>query len=555
VGPAREIPTFLLHYRVLSKLGEGGMGAVYKAEDTKLGRTVAIKVIATASGEEDSARERLLREARAASGLSHPSIVTIFAVEHVEERDFIVMELVEGTPLDVLLSRGPLEMARVLALGADVAEALDCAHAAGIVHRDIKPANIVVTPRGRAKVLDFGVAKYTAVSLGGATDATMPAPLTGMGVVIGTVPYMSPEQMRGEALDGRSDLFALGCVLYEAATGRRAFGAQEVMAVVHAVLNVDPPAPSTVASSVPAAFDAVLRRALAKHRAHRFESAAGFAAALRALATGSVAVGVDSSRSAAEAILVGRGVEVARLASCFDRAAAGEGSLVLVTGDAGIGKSAVVEGLLGRAGSMERLPLVGRGTCVEQFGAGEAYLPVLSMLDGLLAGRDGALVRETLRAVAPTWALQLRGAHDPGDEALRREAATGAKDAMVRELGEFIATVAASMPLLLVIEDAHWADPSTVSVLTYLAHRLRAQRALLVITARAREIEEQGHPLRPTLLEWRAKRTVDEVALGELSLRDVTSWLDARFPGNCFAEGRPPFTLARRATRSMSPAW
>jgi serine/threonine protein kinase len=294
VGPGHEIPTSLLHYRVLSKLGEGGMGAVYKAEDTKLGRTVAIKVVATERGEEDSARRRLLREARAASGLSHPCIVTVFAVEHVEGRDFIVMELVEGTPLDVLLAGGPLEIARVLALGADVADALDCAHAAGIVHRDIKPGNIVVTPRGRAKVLDFGVAKSTGVSVAGAADATVFAPLTGAGVVVGTVPYMSPEQMRGEELDGRSDLFALGCVLYEAATGRRAFGAHEVMAIVHAILNVDPPAPSTVASSVPAAFDAVLRRALAKDRAHRFESAAGFAAALRAL----VARSVSSVRSA-----------------------------------------------------------------------------------------------------------------------------------------------------------------------------------------------------------------------------------------------------------------
>jgi serine/threonine protein kinase len=194
----------------------------------------------------------------------------------------------------VLLAGGPLEIARVLALGADVADALDCAHAAGIVHRDIKPGNIVVTPRGRAKVLDFGVAKSTGVSVAGAADATVFAPLTGAGVVVGTVPYMSPEQMRGEELDGRSDLFALGCVLYEAATGRRAFGAHEVMAIVHAILNVDPPAPSTVASSVPAAFDAVLRRALAKDRAHRFESAAGFAAALRAL----VARSVSSVRSA-----------------------------------------------------------------------------------------------------------------------------------------------------------------------------------------------------------------------------------------------------------------
>jgi non-specific serine/threonine protein kinase len=273
------LPCTLLHYRLVAKLGEGGMGEVFRAEDMKLGRTVAVKLVGAGTLLDDDARERLLREARAAAALQHPHIVTIHAIEHDSGRDFLVMEHVEGETLRERVVRGPLPLAEVLALGAEVADALAAAHAAGILHRDIKPANILVTPSGHAKVLDFGLAK--AIDPG--ADPRDPTALTREGVTPGTVAYMSPEQSRGEALDGRSDLFSLGVVLYEAATGRRPFRGASALELLHEIAAVDPPPASALRPEAPAALDAVLSRTLVKERERRYASAAELGDALRRL--------------------------------------------------------------------------------------------------------------------------------------------------------------------------------------------------------------------------------------------------------------------------------
>ena len=273
-------PATLLHYRVLGKIGEGGMGAVFKAEDQRLGRVVAIKRVAVAAGAEDhAARSRLVREARAASALSHPNIVTVFAIEETADSTFIVMELLDGETLAAAIARGPLEPAKVRALGAEVADALACAHAQGLVHRDVKPANVVLTARGVAKVLDFGLAK--AAQPDGAALA-----ITAPDLVAGTAPYMSPEQLRGAPLDGRSDVFALGAVLYEAATGKRAFPAADLATLVPQITIFDPPPPRSLAPDVPASLEEVILRALAKDPSRRFQTAADMAAALRGAEVG-----------------------------------------------------------------------------------------------------------------------------------------------------------------------------------------------------------------------------------------------------------------------------
>ena len=274
-------PAALLHYRILRKIGEGGMGAVYKAHDEKLGRIVALKRVSRRPEGDERARTRLLREARAASALNHPNIVTIHAVEEAEGDEFIVMEYVEGETLEALLRNGPLPPGQVLALGAEVADALACAHAAGILHRDIKPANVVMTAHG-AKVLDFGIAAaaYEPTPNGGAE----PRRLTSPGAAVGTAGYMYPEQLRDEPLDGRSDVFSLGAVLYEAATGRHAFAATDALAYSYEVASIDPPPPTALVPGLPAGLDEVVLRALAKDRARRFGSAANLAEALRRLA-------------------------------------------------------------------------------------------------------------------------------------------------------------------------------------------------------------------------------------------------------------------------------
>jgi predicted Ser/Thr protein kinase len=548
-------PERLLHYRILGKLGEGGMGAVYEAEDTKLGRLVAIKRVA-ARDDDPGARLRLQREARAASALSHPNIVTIFAIEEADGVDFIVMERVEGEPLDALIRRGPLDADRTATLGAEIADALACAHAAGIVHRDIKPSNVVVSARG-AKVLDFGIAKPSGgtVSTGAPTGTALTAP----GALVGTVPYMSPEQLSAQELDGRSDVFALGCVLYEMATGRRAFPGPGMVACIQQITSGEPPLPRTIVPALPAALEAIIVRALAKDRTRRFATADDLATALRAsraAATARASADVLLGRpSAAEPPLVGRASELARMGALLQRTLEGHGTVALVSGDAGVGKTALLEAFVRRAQVAAPDVLVGRGRCLEPFGAAEAYLPLLDLLDDLLAGPHAAFVRDTLVAAAPTWSLHLPAAQATGVlDALQRGSLGANKERMVRELGDALSALAARSPLLLLLEDVHWVDASTADVLRYLSHRIDRHRILLVATTRPAEVEARGHPLRSAIAEWRAKSSVPEVRLGELATGDVAAWLDARFDPNDFGAGLAAAVRARSEGHALFTA-
>jgi tetratricopeptide (TPR) repeat protein len=510
-------------YEIVAAIGSGGMGEVYRARDARLKRDVAIKILTADTDTDEAAKRRLLREARAAAALSHPSIVAVYAVEEAERLLFIVMELVDGTTLADRLATGPLDFAEICDVGAQVADALSAAHAAGIIHHDITPRNILLTADGRAKLADFGLSRPIE-SERMAIESTRSGPPLG-----GTLHYMSPEQIQGAGCTARTDLFSFGSVMYHAATGRRPFEGRSPFAVMNAICSAEPPLPSVVRPDLPAGFDPLLRRMLAKSVEDRTVDAADVARILRTL-KGSVA----GQRSAPETTVheanrekppfVGRERERAAVLAALSGAVAGEGTTILVTGDAGLGKSALLDAFLHAPQTIATDALVCRGQCVEHSGAGEPYLPVIDALAPHVA-HPGQGLHDIIGTFAPSWQFQFPVAYGHSEN----PAAPPTPARLARELGDALCAAARSRPIILILEDLHWADPSTIELLRHLAHRIGRAAILTIVTCRAEEAAARDSSLGQALVDLEARGTCEHIALNPLKEENVREYLERRY--------------------------
>ena len=530
---ALETGSRLGHYTVTAKIGEGGMGEVYQARDTTLDRDVALKVLPEAFTADPDRLERFEREVKVLASLNHPHIVTIYSVEESKSLRFFTMELVQGRNLAEVLEEGPLPLDAFFDHAVAIAEALSAAHHRGITHRDLKPANVMVNDDGWIKVLDFGLAKSNPGVRGTDGDEVSTQTLTEAGSILGTVPYMSPEQLQGRPLEPSSDVFSLGVVLYEMATGERPFRGESQADVISSILRDTPRSPTDLVAELPPGLEPVLERCLEKDSRRRYPSGAELREALAKLGRNhesgvSDSVRVSAANPAAKTYrtpLVGREAEAAQLHEALERAASGRGSLVTLAGEPGVGKTRLAWDLMDRARSDGFLTLVGH--CYEGEGA-RPFSPWVEILDSSARISPKGTFRELLGDGAPEVARLLPSLRRvyPDLVAPLEMPPEESRNYLFDCFREFVERSSRLHPLLLVLEDLHWADPSTLLLLQRLTRRLGEMAVLIVGTYRDVELDV-ARPLAEALRELVRERLVERVALGRLGTDDIAEMLEA----------------------------
>jgi len=496
-------------YKVTRKLGEGGRGIVFKAEDTKLGRTVAIKVI-KGEGLDQESFARFEQEAKATAGLSNPNIVAIYDIGQEDESHYLILEFVDGPNLSGLIRSEPgarCDAATTLRIGSQVCQALEYAHSRGILHRDIKPENIMITSAGLPKLMDFGLAR----ALGGPN-------LTQRGVIVGTPTYLPPEQALGKRSDTRSDLYSLGCVLYEMVTGKPPFRGDEAVKVIFSHINDLPMMPRKLAPEIPAALEQIILKLLAKDPDQRYQSASDLFQALKSVREEAEArpapVGVPTEEKAAERMptpeprwaqaLVDREQEMRILRARLDAALRGEGSLVFITGEAGIGKTRLAHELRSYARLRGAQCLMGKG------GEREGAVPYQPWSDIVKEYARWAPPLLVFKAVG-TFATELAKLVPELGEKLGTIPSSGPAPSaqphirLYEAVTQFFVNISKEVPLVLFLDDLQWVDHASMALLHHMARAVAAEHLLIVGAYRDQELEDQ-HSLSRSVAEINRER-------------------------------------------------
>lgn len=527
-----EVGARVGHYEILGLLGAGGMGQVYRALDRSLERHVAIKVLPEELTDDDERLLRFGREAKVLASLNHPHVVTIHAVESQGPLRFFVMELIEGRTLAQMLDETKAGLEDFLDHALPIVDAVAAAHERGITHRDLKPGNVMVTASGWVKVLDFGLAKESALESSSSTQAPT-AGMTQQGTILGTVPYMSPEQLQGKAVGPVSDVFSLGTLLYEMATGDRPFRGDSQAELISSILRDNPEPAGCLASGLPNGVDAILERCLEKSPARRFQTARELFVALRALSGSSSASrpaaamlqNTGSAKSHYRTPMVGRETEAEKLRQAIAEAATGRGSLVTLAGEPGVGKTRLASAALDLARERGFWTVV--GNCYEGEGV-RPFAPWVEILDSTSRIAEPEALRDLLGDGAPEIAklqpaLKRLYPDLPPPLKLPPEAERAYLFDCFRG---FVERSSQRQPLLLVLEDLHWADEPTLLLLQHLALRLGEMPLVVIGTYRDVELDV-ARPLANALRELVRERLVRRITLGRLDEAGVTEILAA----------------------------
>ncbi len=533
-------------YRIVSLLGRGGMGEVWRAEDTRLKRQVALKLLPNEFTNDTERLRRFEQEALAISALNHPNIITIHEIGESDAGRFIVMELVAGRTLRAIAAE-PVAIDSLIAWGSQLAKALHAAHAAGVTHRDIKPENIMVRADGYVKVLDFGLARLSPLrnaERGTRNEEAEALAGTQPGMLLGTVNYMSPEQARGETVSHPSDIFALGILFYELATGVHPFRSATLLGILQQITTETPVAPAQLNPALPATLNALILRMLAKQAEAR-PTAGEIEQALAELASPHSSGQIQRAvKPASERHTVGRATERAELQSGFASALDGRGQLLCVAGEPGIGKTTLVEDFLAELTTRNQCTIA-RGRCSERLAGTEAYLPLLEALESLL--QNDKRLAQTMKQLAPTWYAQVAPLSGDTAESARllAEVKAASQERMKRELASFLQAVAQQQPLVIFFDDLHWADVSTIDLLSFLAGKFDAMRVLIVVTYRPSDLLLAKHPFLQIKPDLQARGVCRELLLEFLTAAEIAEYLALEFPGNRFPPEFPQLIHAK----------